>query len=69
MEIARPKGILKYLTKEVDIPIEDEAENDEEKMKIYEENSKAWDFLIISLTDIPFGLVRKCDENEHDAWK
>ena len=38
-------------------------------MKIYEGNSKAWDFLIISLTDIPFGLVRQCDENSHDAWK
>ena len=38
-------------------------------MKIYEGNSKAWDFLIISLTEIPFGLVRQCDENAHDAWK
>ena len=38
-------------------------------MEIYEGNTKAWDFLIISLTDIPFGLVRKFDENSHDAWK
>ena len=38
-------------------------------MKIYEGNSKAWDFLIISLTDIPFWLVRQCDENAHDTWK
>ena len=36
--IARHKGVLKYLTKEVEISIEDEAENDEEKMKIYEGN-------------------------------
>ena len=34
--IARHKYILKYLTKEVYIPKEDEAENDVEKMKIYE---------------------------------
>ena len=60
--ITRHKGILKYLTKEVEIPTEDEAYNDEDKMKIYEGNSKAWDILIVSLTDIPFGLVRKCDE-------
>ena len=38
-------------------------------MKIYEGKSKAWGFLIISLTDIPFGLVRQCDENVYDAWK
>ena len=38
-------------------------------MKIYEGNSKAWDFLIISLTYIPLGVVRQCDENAHDAWK
>ena len=55
------KVILKYLTKEVDIPTEDESDNDEDKMKIYEGNSKAWDFLIISFTDIPFGLIRRCD--------
>ena len=34
------RGILKYLTKEV-IPTEDESENDEEKMKMYEGKSKA----------------------------
>ena len=38
-------------------------------MEIYEGNTKAWDFLIISLKDTPFGLVSKCDENSHDAWK
>ena len=38
-------------------------------MKIYKRNFEAWDFLIISLTDIPFGLVRQCDENAHDTWK
>ena len=38
-------------------------------MKIYEGNSKACYFLIISLTDIPFVLDRQCDENSHDAWK
>ena len=63
------KGILKYLTKEVETPTEEESENDADKMKIYEGNSKAWDFRIVSLTYIPFGLVRQCDENAHDAWK
>ena len=24
---------------------------------------------MISLTDLPFGLVRQCDENAHDSWK
>ena len=38
-------------------------------MNIYEGKSKAWYFLIISLIDIPFGLVRQCDENAHDARK
>ena len=38
-------------------------------MKIYEGNSKAWDLLIISLIDTPFGMARKCDENSNDAWK
>ena len=38
-------------------------------MNIYEGNSKACDLLIISLTDICFGLVSKRDENAHDAWK
>ena len=45
--IYRHKGILKYLTKEAEIPTEEE--NDDNKMKIYEEYSKAWDFLIIRL--------------------
>ena len=38
-------------------------------MKIYEGNYKAWDFIIISLTDIPFGLIKQCDENAHDERK
>ena len=38
-------------------------------MKIYEGNSKEWDFGTISLIGIPFCLVRQCDENSHDLWK
>ena len=38
-------------------------------MKIYEGNSKAWNFLTIRLTYIPFGLARKCNENSHEACK
>ena len=38
-------------------------------MNIYEGNSKAWDVIIISLTDIPSGLVRKCGENSHVSQK
>ena len=38
-------------------------------MNIYEGNSKAWDLIIISLIDIPSGLVMKCDENSHVSWK
>ena len=68
-EIARHKGILKYLTKEVEILTEEEAENGQDRMKIYEGNSKVWDFLITSLTDILFGMVRQCDESAHDLWK
>ena len=55
------------MTNEVDITTEDEADNDEDKMKIYKGNSKAWNLLIIILTDIPFGLVRYCDENSHES--
>ena len=68
-DISRHKGILKYLTEELEIPTEYEVENDEEKMKIYEVNFKVWDFLIISLTYIYFGVVKQCDENAHYAWK
>ena len=67
--IARNKGILKYLTKEWDITTEEDSETDGDKLKIYEGNSKAQDFLIISLTYIPFGLVRQRDENAHEYWK
>ena len=38
-------------------------------MKIYEGKSKSWYFLIISLTYIPFCLVRECDNNAHDECK
>ena len=38
-------------------------------MKIYEGKSKAWDFLIIGLTEITFELIRQCDENAYDTWK
>ena len=57
------------MTKEVEIPIRDKSFNDEDKMNIYEGNSKAWDFLIISFTDTPSGLVRQCDDNSHESWK
>ena len=57
------------MTKEIDIPTEYKAYNDEDKMKIYEGNSKAWGLIIISLTDIPYGLVRQCDNNSHVSWK
>ena len=63
--IARHKGILKYITKQADIPTEDKAYNDEYKMKIYEEKSKVWDLLIMILIDIHYGLVSKCYENSH----
>ena len=38
-------------------------------MKIYNENFKALDLLIIIFADIPFGLIRKCDENAYESWK
>ena len=63
------QGHPKISDKEVEIPIEDEADNDEEKMRIYEGKSKAWCLLIINLAGITFGLVRQCDENAHYAWK
>ena len=63
------KGILKYLKKEVEIPTEYESDDYEDKIMIYEGNSKSWYFLVISLADMPFGLVKKCDENVHDARK
>ena len=40
-EISRHKGILKYLTKEVEILTEEEAGNDKDKIKIYEGKSKS----------------------------
>ena len=36
---------------------------------MYGGNGKAWGFLIIILADIPFGVVRQCNENSHEAWK
>ena len=68
-EIEGHKGILNYPTKQWEITSEDDAENDKDKLKIYEVNSKAWGLLIISLTDIPFGLVKQCDENAQESWK
>ena len=47
--IARHKGILKYLTNQWEITSEEDAEDYKDKLKIIEGNSKAWDFLIISL--------------------
>ena len=38
-------------------------------MNIYEGNSKAWDVIIISLTDIPSGVVRQCDDHSNESWK
>ena len=38
-------------------------------MNTNEENSKAWDFLIIILKYAPFGLVMQCNEYVHKAWK
>ena len=67
--MSRNKGILKYLTIKLEIPTEDEEDNDEDKMKIYEGNSKAWNFLIISLKDIFFGLISEYDKNTDDARK
>ena len=57
--ISRYKAILKYLKKEAEMITEYGAENDKEKMKIYEGNPKACDLLIIRLYD----------DNVHDAWK
>ena len=37
---------------------EDEVDIDEDKINIYEGNSKAWDFFINIFTGITFGLVR-----------
>ena len=54
-EIVKHKGILKYLTKEWEIPTEEDEETDEEKVKIYEGNFKAWNFLIIGLKEAIFG--------------
>ena len=47
--LARHKTILKYFTKEWEINNEEDVEDDPYKLKIYEGNSKAWDFLIIRL--------------------
>ena len=68
-EIARHKGTLKYLKKKVDIPTEDASDKDGDKVNIYEYKSKAWDLIIISLTEISFGLVKQYDKNAHYAWK
>ena len=67
--ISRHKGVLKYLKKQREIPSKEDAEHDEDKLNIYEGKAKACNFLTTSLTDIPLGLIRKRDENEHEVWK
>ena len=57
----KAEGHTEIHNKKWQIPTEEDAENDEDKLKIYERNSKAWCLLIINLIYIPFGLVRKCD--------
>ena len=61
--------MLKYLTKECEIPEEEDKEDKPGQLKIYEGNGEAWDLLIISLTDITFELVRQYNENKHKSWK
>ena len=65
--ITRHKGILKCMIKQVEIPTRDEADNDEDRMQIYEGKFKVQDFLIIRLTDIPYVLVGQCDENSNES--
>ena len=60
---------MKYITKEWDIPSEEDVEDDEDKLKIYEVKSKAWDFIITSLIYIHSSLFRQCDENAHESCK
>ena len=48
---------MKYLTTQWEISDEEDAEYDEYTLKIYEVKYKAWYLPIISLADIPFGLV------------
>ena len=61
--IARHKGILKCLTKEWEIPKEEDADYAPYLLNIYEGNNKAWYLLITSLKDIPFGLSMQCNDN------
>ena len=56
--ISRHKGILKYLTKQREIPTKEDTETEKDKINIHEIKCKAWDFLIIILTYTPFGLAR-----------
>ena len=65
--IARHKGILKYLTKELEITSEEDAENNEYQLNIYVGNINTWDFIIIILIYIPFRLVRNFNEDTHEA--
>ena len=66
--IERHKVILKCLTKEWGICKQEDAEDDSDILKIYEEYIYDWHLLIISLSDIPFGVVRQCNENLHESW-
>ena len=67
--IAGNKSIFEYLTKEWVICKEEDTEDDPYLLSIYEGNIKAWCFLIISLTEIAFVLLRRCNENAHQSWK
>ena len=51
------------------MPNEEDEEDDSYKLKIYEGNGKAWNFLIIRLTYISFRIPRTCNENSHEACK
>ena len=67
--IVSHKDILKYLTKEWEITSEEDAEDEKDKIKIYEGKSKAWGLIIINMKDIPSGLVTQCDEDAHRSWR
>ena len=66
--ISRYKGIFKYLTKEYETPKEEDEEDDSNLLN-YEGKIKAGYFIITSLTDISFGVARKCNDSSHEAWK
>ena len=67
--IVSHKDILKYLTKEWEITSEEDAEDEKDKIKIYEGKYKACGLIIINLKDIPSKLVTQCDEDAHRSWR